>query len=70
MKIKGTVRYINLETGFWGIETPDGQKYIPINMPEQLKHDGKTVEVKAKSADGVSGLHMWGKYVDITSFKT
>lgn len=70
MKIKGTVRHMSLETGFWGIETVDGDKYIPVNMPEQLKNDGRQVEVTAEVVLDVSGFHTWGEYVKILSFET
>lgn len=70
MKIKGTVRHIKLETGFWGIKSDDGEKYIPLNMPEQLKTEGRQVEVDAEPVHNMSGMHMWGEYVKITSFET
>ena len=70
MKIKGTVRYIKLESGFWGIVSEDKAKYIPMNMPEQLKMVGRQVEVDAEVIPNMSGMHMWGEYVKITSFET
>jgi len=70
MKIKGIVRYIRLESGFWGIETADGAKYIPVNMPEQLKTKNRQVEVEADLVLNMSGMHMWGEYIKILSFET
>ena len=68
-KIKGKAKYINLGTGFWGIESKNGEKYLPINMPEQLKYEGKTVQCRAVKYDGDT-MHMWGEAVKIISFKT
>jgi len=70
MKIKGTVKYITLETGFWGIVGNQGQKYVPVNMPEQLKHEGREVEVTAELVSDIAGLQMWGQYIKVTSFET
>ncbi len=70
MKIKGTVRHVDLGTGFWGIESFDGDKYMPVNMPEQLKTEGRHVEVNAEAVDEMAGLHQWGRIVKITSFET
>lgn len=70
MKIKGIVKHISLETGFWGIESEDGKKYIPVNMPEQLKKVGRKVEVEADPVRNMSGMHMWGEYVKVESFET
>lgn len=68
-KIKGTAKYLELGSGFWGIISDKGDEYLPINMPEQLKFNGKKVECRAVSHDGFS-MHMWGKMVKIVSFKT
>lgn len=70
MKIEGVVRHIKLGTGFWGISCASGDKYIPINMPEQLKNEGQTVVVEAEMVPNMGGMHMWGDYVRITSFDT
>lgn len=70
MEIKGTVKYIDLEIGFWGIETADGEKFIPVNMPEQLKNQGREVEITAELSPDLGGLHMWGTYIKILSFET
>ncbi len=68
-KIKGEAKYIDLGTGFWGIVDDKGGEWLPVNMPEQLKYEGKRVECRAIESDGFS-MHMWGKLVRIVSFKT
>ena len=70
MEIKGTVKYIDLEIGFWGIEATNGEKYIPVNMPEQLKNQGREVEITAELTPDIAGVHMWGTYIKILSFET
>lgn len=70
MTIKGKVSYIKLESGFWGIKSDEGINYIPVVMPEQLKTDGRQVEVVAEPVSNMSGMHMWGEYVKIISFET
>ena len=70
MNIKGRSRYINLEGGFWGIESDNGKKYTPINMPEQLKTDGAKVEVEAVVLKDAMSMTMWGEVIRITSFST
>lgn len=69
MKIKGTVKYQELEGGFWSIIGEDGAQYAPISMPEQLKLDGAKVVVKAAEFDGVT-MMMWGTAIVIHSFHT
>lgn len=43
--LRGTVRYKNLEGGFWGLEGNDGNKYMPSGLNEALLVDGMVVEV-------------------------
>jgi len=67
--IAGKVVYQNLNGGFYGIVSDDGAEYLPINMPEQLKHPGQRVSVKVKKVN-VDTMFMWGTAVKILSFHT
>jgi len=69
MKIKGTVKYQELEGGFWSIIGDDGTEYAPIGMPEQLKYDGRKVSVEASHFEGMT-MMMWGTAITIQSFQT
>ena len=62
----GTVKYINLESGFWGIVSDDGKNYDPINLAEEFRREGKRVQVKAVPKDRVN-IHMWGTIIEITT---
>ena len=69
-RIKGTVAYQNLATGFWGIIGDDGQEWRPINMPEQLKFEGKKIRITAVDVEEDFSIFMWGTPVRIISFHT
>ena len=67
MTIQGTVRYIELSGGFWGIEADDGQKYAPVDdLPTPLQQDGIRVKADLKPAQ-VFSIMMWGEPVNIVS---
>jgi hypothetical protein len=68
--ISGTVTYVKLATGFWGIIGDDGQEWRPVNMPEQLKLEGRKVQVKAIEVDEGASIFMWGMPIRILSFHT
>lgn len=70
ISIRGKAVYVALEMGFWGIQTPGGKKYLPINMPEQLKENGSDVACKAIVVDDIVSMQMWGTPVKIVSFET
>ena len=44
----GTIEYIPLEGGFYGIVTDEGEKYLPLNLPEEFMKDGLRIWFKAK----------------------
>ena len=69
-RITGKVVYQNLGVGFWGVVSNDGQEFRPINMPEQLKYEGKEVTISIRKVDEGMSMFMWGTPVRIISFKT
>ncbi len=69
LKITGTAVYVPLEGGFWSIETSDS-KYIPINMPEQLKSEGAQIKCTIRIRDDISTIYSWGIPCQILAFGT
>ena len=65
MKIKGKIDFYQLETGFWGIEDENGNKWRPVNLPKKLQKKGLEVELKIKPTDEMMSVLMWGKAVEI-----
>jgi hypothetical protein len=63
----GTVSFIPLEGGFFGIISDDGRRYDPVNLPEEYRRDGLRVKVEALVLRGVIGFHMWGQKVEISN---
>lgn len=61
----GTIRYIDLEDGFYGILGDDQVHYDPINLPEVYKQNNLKVEFKARFASNQNSIHMWGKIIYI-----
>ncbi len=64
ISFKGTVQYVNLETGFWGIIDSTGKKWLPFDLDDEFKKEGLTVNVKAEKVDAVTTL-MWGTPIEI-----
>ena len=55
----GTIEYVNLENGFYGISADSGERYLPINLDNTSKTDGLRVNFSAYPAN-VSTISMWG----------
>ena len=65
----GTVVHLDFENGAYGLLDDSGKKFLPVNMPEQLKRNGAKVSIRFRLADVVSTV-MWGKPIFIYSFET
>ena len=63
--ITGTVRYLELEGGFYGLVADNGERYDPVNLPREYAKDGLRVKFQVKEKKGAVGFHMWGKIVEI-----
>ncbi|MCK8518559.1 putative hemolysin [Methanoculleus sp. 7T] len=65
----GTVTYIDLEGGFYGITAEDGMNYRPTNLPDEYRIDGLRVQFSADVEEDVAGFQMWGTPVTIRTIE-
>lgn len=65
----GTITYINLEGGFYGIMADDGEHYVPINLPPEFKVDGLRVKFKGKIRDDLVSIYMCGTLLELIYIK-
>lgn len=64
---EGTVRFINLEGGFYGIVTSSGERFIPDNLPRALLEDGIAIRFTAVVGNQEPGITMWGRTIHLIS---
>jgi putative hemolysin len=62
----GVVKYIDLEGGFYGIVTVDGEEYYPLNLADELKVDGADVTFTAMKQKDTMTIQQWGTPIRIT----
>jgi hypothetical protein len=62
-KENGTVKYVPLEGGFFGIVGDSGKQYYPINLSRDLMEDHIRVYFIAKERQEYTGIYMWGRPV-------
>ncbi len=62
----GTVKYISLEGGFYGIVTDDSQHLDPLNLPKEFQRDGIQIYFKYVEKKDMASFHMWGTIIEIT----
>ena len=61
----GTVLYLDLEGGFYGVITDDGGHYDPVNLPREFQVDSLRVYFEGKVLHGSYSVHMWGERIHL-----
>jgi hypothetical protein len=61
----GTVRYVELEGGFYGIVANDSTRYLPQDLGTDYREDGLRVRFRAVAQDSAATMQMWGRPVEI-----
>jgi hypothetical protein len=70
LQLSGTATFIDLNGGFWGIISDDGQRYRPVDgLPVAFQQEGLALRVKAKPVSGFS-IFMWGKDIALLDVQT
>jgi inhibitor of cysteine peptidase len=62
----GTITYVNLEGGFYGIAGDDGKEYLPLNLDQQYHIEGLRVSFEYEPAKDTATIQMWGTPVYLT----
>ena len=63
----GTVKYQDIEGGFYGIISDNGEKYLPDNLPPAYSSDGTRVQFTVLPLNDTVSIMMWGQPVTILS---
>lgn len=65
----GTVQYIEVEGGFYGIVADDGRQFDPRDLNESYKEDGLRVHFRLREVEDAVSIRMWGTIVEIISIE-
>ena len=65
----GTIKYVSLEGGFYGIISDNGKKLDPVNLKSEFKKDGLRVKFVYSLKKGGINIHQWGKIIEIISIR-
>jgi hypothetical protein len=69
MEIDGVIRYYELEGGFYGIRSEDGETYNPTNLPEEFRQDGLPVVAKVRLRHDMVSIQQAGALVEIVEIR-
>jgi hypothetical protein len=66
VKTTGTVTWVELEGGFWGIKADNGKSYDPLgSLPKDFRKNGLKVRFEALVQKDAISFHMWGTIIKI-----
>jgi hypothetical protein len=60
LSLKGTIVFVELEGGFYGIIADSGERYFPINLDQPYKVNNLKVRIEGKTRKNVMTTIMWG----------
>lgn len=66
---QGTVKYMDLEGGFYGIFTESGGKYLPLNMDKEFRSNGAIIQFKGKVQHNMNTIQQWGTPIKLSEVK-
>jgi len=61
----GTVRFLDLEGGFYGIVADDSSRYDPGELDPRLRRDGLRVRFDLRKLEGAMSIRQWGTLVTV-----
>ena len=66
----GTVIFLEIEGGFYGIRADSGEHYRPVDLPETFESNGMRIRFCAEPVQGLVGIHMWGVPVTLREIES
>jgi hypothetical protein len=66
LSFTATVKYMNLEGGFFGLIAKDGTHWLPINLNQTFKQEGAIIKVRGNAVKNMMTIQQWGKPFSIT----
>jgi hypothetical protein len=65
----GTIEFVKLEGGFYGIVAKDGKKYMPVNLDKKYQKHGLKIKCQVAQRPELVTTQMWGQAVEIKHIK-
>jgi hypothetical protein len=66
---EGTIRYLSLEGGFYGIITDTNENYLPENLSSTFQKDSLRIMFEGYITDKPT-IQQWGRTIVITKIKS
>ena len=57
----GTLKFYNLEGGFYGFHGENGERFLPLGLDSKLQQNGAQVKIYGYVEKGVMTIQQWGE---------
>ncbi len=65
----GTITYVDLEGGFYGIVADDGRRFLPVDLPAEYRQDDLRVRFVVDVLEDTASTQQWGTPVEIVELE-
>lgn len=65
----GTVVYLDLEGGFYGIVDENNEKLLPLNLAPEFKKEGTIIKFKGAVENDIVSIQQWGTAFTISDIE-
>lgn len=62
---QGSIDYIELEGGFYGITTDGGARFYPVDLEDEFMRAGIRVRFRGRVQEDMVTIQMWGTPISI-----
>lgn len=66
----GTVVFVDMEGGFYGIKADEGDRYDVYNMPKEFQEDGLRVRFRGRVTTNAMTTRMWGIALEVSRMES
>jgi hypothetical protein len=66
---QGTIKYMAVEGGMYGIITHKGERLLPMNLAKEYRQDGAVIKFSGHYVKDIVTIQQWGKPFTITAIK-
>jgi hypothetical protein len=66
LSFTATVKYMNLEGGFFGLISKEGKHWLPMNLKKEFQQNGAVIAVRGNAIEGMMTIQQWGTPFSIT----
>jgi hypothetical protein len=65
VRSEGTIVWVQMEGGFWGIEAANGHEYEPVNLPQEFMENGLNVAFTGQVLQDWGSITQWGSVLEV-----